>query len=112
MYIPVTILNKFIHGAWQGLIKIEEFIIADKQVTGFCPGEGPSYLLIIKNNKLNKYFKVEYTVVYKKSYFMHDKIKYKPIVEVYPEKKEFTVYTSETQILEDINKKFEEEFYG
>lgn len=111
MYIPITILNKFIHGAWQGIKKIEEFIVEDKKVLGFRSGEGPTYCLIIKNIKTEKYFKVEYTVVYKKSYYIHEKIKMKPVEEVFPEKKEITVYTPASEILDMVHKKFEE-FYG
>ena len=83
----------------------------DKQIVSFYPGEGPTYNLIIKNIKTDKYYKVEYTVLYKSSRFMHDSVKMRPILEVFPEKKEIIVYTTETQLLEEINKKFEE-FYG
>ncbi len=111
MYIPATILNKFIHGAWQGVIKIEHFIVVDKVIISFYIGEGPTYCLYIKNTQTNRYFKVEYTVIYKKSLLIRNKVKIKPIIEVFPEKKEITIYTTETQLLEEVHKKFEE-FYG
>ena len=111
MYIPASILNKFIHGAWQGLTKIQEYYIVDKHIISFYAGEGPTYCLIIKNLKIDKYYQVEYTVIYKESRFIHNKVKMKPIIEVFPDKKEITVYKTEKQLLEDIHKKFEE-FYG
>lgn len=111
MSIPITILNKFIHGAWQGIIKIEEFIVVDKKVLSFYPGEGPTYSLIFKDVKTNKYYQLVYTVVYKKSIFVSEKVKMKPLEEVFPEKKETTVYVPASEILKSVHEKFEE-FYG
>lgn len=98
------IIFKFIHNAWHGLIKYEDYLLIDKKIIKYKPSVGPSYLLIIKNIKNDKYYRITYTNEYKSNSYKYDKTSLDECIEVIPDKKETIVYFSEQEMLDDILK--------
>jgi len=98
------IINKFIHGGWQGLTKVDDYILIDKRITKFTIGQGPSYLFILENIKTGKFYKVEYSVFYKNALFVPAKIVINEPLEVFPDKKQTVFYATENELLDEVLK--------
>ena len=97
----ISIVTLFANKAWDGLIKYEDYVLINKNITKYAYGN-VSFSLILKNVKTNKYYQVLYTTIYT-SYYNFE-VTINKITEVVEEPIQTTVWRTGDEILDDIIK--------